>query len=388
MAAAGARSVTHVVGGQVALDDGTLAGRDVEAVDGVIRRVGPPGSLDDTNRHEVVDARGRIVAPGYVDVQLNGGWGHDFTTDPTSIAAVAERLPSTGVTAFVPTMITSSAEHRRRALEAWASFEPHPTAAAPLGWHFEGPMISPDRMGVHDRDRVALPSDVDRNGWRPDRGVAMVTLAPELPGACTAIEELVAGGVVVALGHTACSASDFRAARAAGATVVTHLFNAMAPFDHRAPGPVGATLADDGVVAGIICDLIHVDPVAIAVAWRALGPDRLLLVTDAMAALGTSLGTVRLGDVDVVVDERGARTSDGVLAGSVLSLDEAVRNLVDATGCAPAAAIRCATATPADVLGLTDRGRIRAGARADLVVLDAALGVERTIIGGTTVWTR
>jgi N-acetylglucosamine-6-phosphate deacetylase len=385
--------VRHLIGGHVALDDGRLVALDVETVDTTIRRVVATGTLDVSAADEVVDVSGRIVAPGFIDVQLNGGWGHDFTRDPESIDEVAAQLPATGTTSFVPTIVTCTDQRRAAVRAAWAAraagaegSRSRGAAADAVGLHLEGPMISPTRAGAHDRARIALPADVDLADWRADAGVVMVTVAPELPGAAATIAELVRRGIVVAIGHTDCNADEFEAARAAGARLVTHLFNAMAPFDHRAPGPIGATLADPTVVAGLICDGIHVDPVAVRVAWRALGPDRLLLVTDATAALGAATSRHRLGDVDVVADERGVRTVDGVLAGSSVPLDEAVRNLMAFTGCSPAAAIRAATATPADVLGLTDRGRVLPGARADLVVLDAELGVEQTMVAGATVW--
>ena len=174
----------------------------------------------------------------------------------------------------------------------------------------------------------------------------MATLAPELPGALELIGELTERGIVVSLGHTDCSAAEFAAGLAAGARYVTHLFNAMRPFAHRDPGPIGATLADDSVVAGLICDGIHVDPVAVRMAWRALGPDRFNLVTDAVAVLGSGPGDSQLGSVEVTVDEGGVRTASGVLAGSDLSLDRAVRNLVAFAGCSVPDAVRTVTVDP------------------------------------------
>jgi len=368
--------------GRVLDSDGTLTERDL-TIESSRVTVGA--------RHRPlreIDAAGMIVAPGLIDLQINGGWGHDFTSDPTSIGTVAAHLPATGVTAFVPTVVTSSAQRRAEALAAFAAYRPQPGAAVALGLHFEGPMISPERAGAHDPAHIAQIDPAEAAAWSPAGGVVLVTLAPETPGALDLIAALRARGVVVSLGHTACTADQFAAARQAGAAAVTHLFNAMAPFDHRRPGPIGATLADPTVVAGLICDGHHVDPVAVQAAWRALGPERTLLVTDAVGALGLPVGTTRvsLASVPVTVGADGVRNPDGVLAGSNLSMDQAVRNLVAFTGCTTAEAIRSATTVPADVLGLTDRGRLDPGARADVVLLDDDLRVQHTIVGGVTAW--
>jgi N-acetylglucosamine-6-phosphate deacetylase len=179
---------------------------------------------------------------------------------------------------------------------------------------------------------------------------------------------------------------DLAAARSVGLTAVTHLFNAMAPFSHRSPGPIGAVLADDRVVAGIICDGVHVDPVAVRMAWRNLGPERVVLVSDASPALGMPFGRMELAGITIVHDESGVRTVDGTLAGSALALDQAVRNLVAFAGCPLEDALTTVTSTPADLLGLTDRGRLRVGAHADLTILDRAGRVVATVVGGETVF--
>ena len=390
----------HVVGGSVLLPAGSFVEVDVELDDGRITRLVEPGELDDGritrlvepgeleaggSAAEVVDASGRYVVPGFVDIQINGGWGHDFTADPSSIGAVAAHLPSTGVTTFLPTIVTSPAERRAAAIEALAAYDRGPGSADPVGLHFEGPAIAPARRGAHDPGFIAVPAPDELDSWRPGN-VRLATLAPEVDGATAMIERLTGTGVVVSIGHTACTSDQFAAARAAGASLVTHLFNAMAPFGHRSPGPIGAALADPAVRAGLICDGIHADPVAIAMAWRSLGPDRFVLVTDATAALGIDETSARLATLEVTIGAEGVRLPDGTLAGSNLRLDTAIRNLVDMTDCTPAEAIRTATTTPADALGLTDRGRIEAGARADLVILDDDLLVERTIIEGATAW--
>ena len=374
--------------GRVIGADRAAAARDVVCADGEIVELRPPGSRVPAGAVSI-DASGCYVAPGFLDLQINGGFGHDFTTAPSSIARVAEQLPRFGVTGFLPTIVTAPPSARAAALEAMAATDATGTAGAavPLGLHFEGPLISPRRAGAHDVDWIGdVATTPDTETWDAARGVVLVTLAPELPGTLELIRTLVGRGVVVSAGHTACTAEQMAAARDAGVSAVTHLFNAMAPFGHRSPGPAGVALADEALVAGLICDGVHVDPLAVRVAWRALGPRRTMLVTDAVAALGTTDGTATLAGRAVSVGEAGVRTADGVLAGSDLALDRAVRNLVAFTGCGPADAVATVTSTPAGLLGLTDRGRIAEGARADLVVLDPELHPVHTIVGGETAW--
>jgi N-acetylglucosamine-6-phosphate deacetylase len=374
----------RLTGGRVVTPHGAAEPLDVTIANGTIIGVEMPGA---TNSELAHDVSGMYVAPGFIDLQLNGGWGHDFTTDPRSIGEVARRLPSTGVTAFLPTIVTAHEAARWAALDSIATFADGGCrqAALPLGLHFEGPAISPARLGAHDRRWVGLPSQGEVDAWTRGRGVAMVTLAPECDGAFDLISPLVAAGVVVSVGHSECSPAQFAAARRAGVGMVTHLFNAMAPFSHRDPGLVGSVLAGDGF-AGLICDGIHVDPLAVEVAWRALGPERMVLVTDAMAALGLDAAQTRLGDATVFIDETGVRNRDGILAGSNLKLDQAVRNLIEFTGCTPAEAISTVTRNPATALGIVDRGRIAVGARADIVVLDTSLRVVQTFVGGDLAW--
>lgn len=318
------------------------------------------------------------VCPGFIDLQLNGTDGVDLTTRPEGVDAVAARLPAEGVTAFAPTVITCDADVRRRAVEilgrsavAWDEGD-HRGSATPIGVHLEGPLLVPARAGAHPIEHLAHVTGCDTAGWTPDAGVVLVTVAPELPGALELIAELRAAGVVVALGHTDATAEQFQAGLDAGASHVTHLFNAMRPFSHRDPGPIGVALADDQVTAGLIVDGLHVDPVAVRMAWRSLGPDRIDLVTDAVAARG--LG--RHPD--------GVRTRDGVLAGSTVHLDAALRALVAATGAPLIDAVRTVTSTPARVLGVTDRGAVEPGRRADLTVLDGDLRVVETVVGGVS----
>lgn len=378
-----------IAGGAVVTPSGVIdPGQVVVDARGRIVTVGEAAASEPPADADVIDATGCWVTPGFIDVQINGGHGIDLTTDPGRADELGRFLPRYGVTAFVPTIITCGDEQRAAALAWWAGRD-HANVGAgavPLGLHIEGPMLAAPRRGAHPLESLRTPDAALIDGWSRDAGVLLATLAPELGGALELIAELTERGVVVALGHTDCTAEQFAAGVDAGARYVTHLFNAMRPFAHRDPGPIGATLADDSVVAGLICDGIHVDPIAIRMAWRALGADRVNLVTDAVAVLGTAPGAGRLGSVDVTVDGGGVRTAGGVLAGSDLSLDRAVRNLVAFTGCTVPDAVGTVTATPARLLGLTDRGALRVGARGDVTVLDPELAVLATVVGGEVAW--
>jgi N-acetylglucosamine-6-phosphate deacetylase len=216
----------------------------------------------------------------------------------------------------------------------------------------------------------------------------MVTLAPELPGAEAVTRELVGSGVVVAAGHTTASYEEASDAFSWGISHVTHLFNAMPPLDHRSPGLVGALIEDRPVTAGLIVDGHHSHPSVVAGAWKWLGPERLALVTDAMAAAGMGDGDFHIGHVPVTVVNGKVTNLEGRLAGSTLSLDQAVRNLIAFTGCGESEALACATRIPAHIIGRPDLGRIEIGELADLTFFDDDLNVVGTMVGGEVVWRR
>ena len=351
------------------------------AVDGsMITAVDPPIA---EHAHRIIDATGCSVLPGFVDLQVNGAVGVDLTSQPERIGEVAAFLVQCGVTSFMPTVISSSADDTAAAIAALgASGSTASTVARSLGIHLEGPFLNPLRAGAHPMHQLRPPSLDEAQGWRNDTGVAMVTLAPELSQALDVIKHLVANGVVVCAGHSMANPAEIDAAIAAGVSGVTHLFNAMGPINARVPGPAGATLANAELIAGLIVDGLHVDPVMVRLAWQALGPDRIALVTDAIAALGLPQGEYSVGETHVVVDDRGARTPEGVLAGSVLRFDEAVRNLMAFTGCELAEASLAASATPARLAQRPDIGRLAAGCLADIAVLDEHHQVVATVVGG------
>lgn len=354
---------------------------------GRIVAVGPAADVACPAGATRLDAHGLILAPGFIDLQFNGGFGHDFTADPSAIWTVAAQYARYGVTAFLPTIITSPLETiaaaREIVMHAPADFR----GTLPLGLHVEGPFLNVKKKGAHNPNYLRPPSLEAVRDWSPETGVQIVTLAPELPGALDVIRSLVGRGVVVSAGHTMATYDEAIAGFDAGIRYGTHLFNAMPAFVHREPGLPGALLADPRVTVGFIADGIHTHPSVIGVVWRALEGRRMSLVTDAMAALGMPAGRHLLGDYDVYVDETSARLADGTLAGSILSLDQALRNVIQVTGCTLNEALAGMTTTAARVLGQEEeRGRVAPGSRADLVLLTPDLHVHSTIVAGEVVY--
>lgn len=349
----------------------------------------PVETAGDAPGDDVIDVRGLTLTPGWIDVQINGGFGFDFTEDPGSIWEVAAQLPSLGVTAFLPTIITSPPETIETAIETVRAGPPAGwQGASPLGLHLEGPFLNPGKTGAHNWAYVGQPNVNTVRTWRPENGVRMVTLAPELPGACELIRVLRSRGVVVAAGHSMATFDQAGAGFDAGITYGTHLFNAMPALNHREPGLAGAALVADDVTVGVIADGVHVHPAMIKLAWRYKGKHRLTLVTDAMAALGMPPGKYRLGDADVTVYENFARLSDGKLAGSIVTPSAALRNLQRFSGCRLVDALATLTTTPADVLGLSRKGRIAPGYDADLTVITPDGEVVMTFVAGDLAFCR
>jgi N-acetylglucosamine-6-phosphate deacetylase len=349
---------------------------------------GPASELPPPPGAELHDFAGSYVAPGFIDLQLNGAFGDDFTVAPETIWRVAAGLPQWGVTSFLPTIITSPLAQVGKAQEVLAGGPPSGwRGSIPLGLHCEGPFLNPQKKGAHNPNHLRLPSTEAVANWSPEQHVRLVTLAPELPGALEVIEVLAARGVLVSSGHSMATYTQAQAAFAAGARYGTHLFNAMPTLEHREPGLPGALLTTPEQTAGIIPDGVHTHPAIVALAWCMKGPQRLNVVTDAMAALGMPPGRYMLGDQEVTVTEEEARLPSGTLAGSVLSMDEALRKLIRYTGCSLAEALATITSTPADLLGLgQERGRVLPGAYADMVVLTPELRVALTLVEGTIVY--
>ncbi|CAA9292249.1 MAG: N-acetylglucosamine-6-phosphate deacetylase, partial [uncultured Corynebacteriales bacterium] len=330
-----------------------------------------------------VDLPTGVLAPGLVDIQINGCFGIDFVAaDPAGWAQVTRRLPETGVTAFVPTFITAPVPELVAALRRTAALPPLGGARV-LGVHVEGPFLAANRHGAHE---TAYLRDPDPESVRALIDAApgllrMHTLAPERAGGLAAVRLLAEAGVLVSIGHSDATAAQAEAAADAGARMVTHLFNAMRPLHHREPGMVGQALADPRLTCGLIADLHHVAGPVCRLAFAA-APGRVVLVTDAVAAAGMPPGDYDLGGQRVLVDPFGLpRRADGTIAGSGLRLDAAIANVV-AAGVDLRAAVDAATRLPADLVGRPDLGRIAPGAAADLVWLGDDLCARATWIGG------
>lgn len=343
-------------------------------------------------RADVTLADGLLV-PGLVDLQVNGYFGVDFVSaTPVEWAAVATRLPETGVTAFAPTFISGPLDRLaaglRRAEHAMVAGQATNSVARILGVHLEGPFLAGSRQGAHNaaflRDPTDQVLDLLLDAAAPGT-LRLVTLAPERPGALGAVRRLVAAGVLVGLGHTDATAAQASAAADAGSRMVTHLFNAQRGLHHREPGVAGAGLVDHRMTCGLILDLHHVAAEVVRLAFAA-APGRIALVTDAVAAAGMPPGRYLLGDEPVVVEVGCPPVRDGgTLAGSGLRLDEAVANAV-ALGVDLVSAVAAASRVPADLVGRTDLGRIAPGAAADVVWLGDDLRARATWIGGKLVF--
>jgi N-acetylglucosamine-6-phosphate deacetylase len=321
------------------------------------------------------------IVPGLLDIQVNGAFGDDFADAGARMDVICRQMPRFGVTGFAPTIVTSAAKAYRPAIANLARSAGTGEARV-LGIHIEGPYISPKHPGTHDPAQIRLPDISETSSWLDAGPIAWFTLAPELPGAVDLVCLLVSRGVRVSMGHTDATWDDAARAADAGATMATHLFNAMRPFRHRDPGVAGYALATD-LATGFIADGNHVAFETIRLVAHAKGPDRLHLVTDALAGLGMPPGRYWLAGREYVSDGTCGRLPDGTLSGSLLPMNLALGNLVEKAGLEPALAVRCATLNPARALGLEDRlGRVEVGREADLALLGGDWTVLATVVGG------
>ncbi|MFF9478005.1 N-acetylglucosamine-6-phosphate deacetylase [Streptomyces sp. NPDC014733] len=373
---------TVLTGARVATPSGVVEDGRITVADGRIAEVSggpaPDGTGDATADH--TDLTGHLVVPGFIDMHVHGGGGGSFSSaDPEECLRVVEAHRRHGTTSMIGSTVTGDLDDLARQAAVLADLAEQGDLA---GIHFEGPFISPHRCGAHQPELLRDPDPADvRKLVAAGRGRAkMMTLAPELPGGLESVRLLADSGVLAAVGHTDSTYDATRDAVDAGATVATHLFNAMPTLAHRAPGPVLALLEDERVTVELINDGTHLHPAVLRMAFRDAGAGRVAFITDAMGAAGMSDGMYRLGPMAVDVTDGVARIADGPTAGSIagstLTLDRAFRRALTVDGLTVGQAVQALSANPARLLGIDDRtGSLAAGKDADLVVLDAGYEV-------------
>jgi N-acetylglucosamine-6-phosphate deacetylase len=374
---------TLLTGARVITPDARTAPADVRIENGRIAAVAPGLAADGA---ETIDLSGHVIAPGFIDVHVHGGGGHPLITpDPGEIEAYASWAVSQGVTSFLATVCAPTLDAALGCLAACANAREASNGATLLGVNLEGPFISPERRGALPPSWPATPDVetfrrlLDASGGR----LRLMTIAPELQSSAEVIQEALSAGVRVSVGHTDATYEVAREAFAAGASHVTHAFNAMRPFHHREPGPLGAALEADGVTVEVIADGVHLHRATVRTLVGAFGADRIALITDGVTPAGLSEGTFRIGDVEARLKDGEMRLPDGTIAGSVATMADVVRNVVRWEIADLATAATMASTTPARALNLGEhKGRIAPGYDADLVALTDDLSIAATWVAG------
>jgi N-acetylglucosamine-6-phosphate deacetylase len=400
-------STLLIAGGTVVSAYGVSVDTGVLVRGSKIAEIGPTRDMLRRNPDSIIDARGAFVAPGFIDIHIHGSAGSD-TMDATSsaLARMAEFVSSHGVTGFLPTVMSSPIEQmlaatRAAAQAARTDINPHGECdvrnpsrrgAQVLGVNIEGPFLNAAFKGAQPEQGIVSPNPAILHRILEVGGghVRVMTIAPEMPGAVDIVKALASQGVLASVGHSGASYDDVKNAIEAGLRHVTHTYNGMRGLHHREPGVVGAALVHGELTCEIIADGIHVHPAAVKLVARAKGPGGTVLMTDAMRASGLPDGHYELGGQHVIVTCGAARLDTGVLAGSTLTMDNAVRNMVKFAGIPVHAAISMASSTPARLIGLAGRkGRIEPEMDADIVLLDAeTLQVRATLVMGDAVYER
>src|SRR5262245_5899950 len=365
--------------------------------DGRIKAVGSPSAIGPELGSQCINARGRVVMPGFIDTHFHGSGGGDVMANGTEgIIRISRALPKFGTTGFLATTIAARHEELMRAVEDTITAEANGPfandlfAAEVLGLHIEGPYMNPKFKGAQPEWGIRDPNfdECDQLLDAAAGRIKIMTIAPELPGGLEMIRMLAGAGVAPSVGHSDADYDTALAAIEAGATRATHLFNAMSGVHHRKPGLAAAVLNEPGICAEMICDGVHVTPRMVALAWKAKGRDGMTLVTDATAAQGVGDGVFTLGDFQIQVRGPLCTLMDGVtIAGSVLTMNRAVGNAIAFTGMNLIDAARTAALAPAEVCGVADRkGSIELGKDADLAILNPDFSVSHTIRAGVVVY--
>ena len=355
--------------------------------DGKITAVGQRNRVKVPRSARVIDASGKIVAPGFVDIHVHGGKGRDvMDASYEAVKEIAKFLVSHGTTSFVPTTISAPHHDLLRTVKAVKTAMKKGTDGAEvLGAHLEGPYINPEKRGAHDANYVRLPSlDEFEEIWEAsNHAVKIVTLAPELEASKMLIQRLRELGIVASIGHSNATYIQAVDAMKHGVRHATHMFNRMSGFDSREPGVVGAVLVHDELTAELICDGIHVHPAAMSLLTRVKGSKKVVLVTDAIRAAGMPDGEYALGKQRIIVKDGVSRLESGDFAGSTLTMDGAVRNIMKLVGTSLQTAVKMATINPAAVVNVDgNKGSLEPGKDADIVIIDDEINVYLTIMKG------
>jgi len=367
----------------------TLPNHDLVIEDGLIASIQPAEqNLSASREVQHIDARGLWVIPGLIDMHVHGSAGSDtMDATPAAIQTMAEFFARHGVTSYLPTTITAPSPAIDAAIHNIINMAQPRVGAQHLGVHLEGPYIGSQFRGAQPQEWLRSPDPQEYEKWFETGSIRLVALAPELPGAIEMIERGARQGIRFSVGHSSASYEQVEQAADHGLSQATHTFNGMTGLHHREPGAAGAVLTDERIYAEIIADGIHLHPAVVKLVVRAKGTGRTILVTDAIRAAGLKDGEYDLGGQIVQVRDGIARTSRGSLAGSTLALDAALRNVMRFAGLTIHDALKMATTTPAEALGLSSRkGIIRPGADADLALVDPDLNVQATIVNGALVY--
>jgi len=385
------RKITVIKNGTVITPSRTIKSGVVIFEDGRITAVGRESDVKMPKGARMIDASGKTVAPGFIDIHIHGGGGRDAMEGSyEAINEIAKFVAGHGTTAFLPTTVSAPRDDMLNAVGAVKkAMERGTESAEVLGVHLEGPYINLEKRGAHDAEYVRLPSpdEIKELLEAANCTIKIVTLAPEVNGSKELIKELGRLGIVASLGHSNATYKEAMKAIKLGATHAAHTFNEMRSFHHREPGILGAVLVHDELTAELISDNIHVHPVAMKLLVRTKGTDKVVLVTDAIQAAGMPDGKYKLGKQNVIVKKGVCRLESGELAGSTLTMDEAVKNAMKSVGIPLRTAIKMATINPAVTISVDkNKGSLEPGKDADIVIIDDEVKVYMTIVKGKVVY--
>ena len=382
--------IKAIINGKLITPQQMLAGRRILIEDGIITHVQADSMPDHTPPEYVIDADGAWVVPGFIDSHIHGSNLAD-TMDAShhALDTMGAFQANHGVTSYLPTTGTASGQRIQAVLENFSTYSQETPGATPLGLHLEGPYLNVARKGAQPAKYLRAPNRDEYTGWIDSGLVKLITLAPELAGSLQMIEYGIAHGVEFAAGHSSASYEQLLAAADKGLRQATHLFNGMEPLHHRRPGVVGAVLSDERIYAQVIADGIHLHPAIVKLVVHSKGAERTILITDAMRAAGLADGKYELLGQSVSIKDGACYIANGHLAGSTLTMEQAVRNAIAFSGITLQQAVTMASYTPARALGLeAHKGQLTSGADADITLLDRNLEVIKTIVGGNLVYAR